>query len=105
MRSEFFFDFCFVRESVRNEDFVVAVEKHLERLFSGKGHWHMDGKQEGHLDIVVAEVQGMESWEKEEDALSFLEAEAMPLFWQWLQGYRIQIDVKEHADCSHCGMR
>jgi hypothetical protein len=52
----------------------------------------------------MAEVSGIGNWEKEEDVALFLENHAKPQFLNWLQGYRIQLDVKEeHTGCSHCG--
>lgn len=103
MKTEFFLDLCFIQEKVMKEDFTSAVKKQLKALFSDKGQWHIEAKQEGLIGIIVAEVNGICSWENEEMVFDDLEKEASPQFWEWLQGYQIRFDVKEHAECSHCG--
>jgi hypothetical protein len=103
MKAEFFLDLCFIRVHVRGEPFMDHIEAHLQLLFADKAIWTVKVRQEGHLDIALAEVQGIWSWENEEMVFNYLEKEASPQFWEWLQGYQIQLDVKEHAECSHCG--
>ncbi|CAM4388511.1 hypothetical protein FHS16_003582 [Paenibacillus endophyticus] len=106
MIAEFFLDLCFIREHEPEQHFEQAVEQQLQSLFTGKGSWHMEAKQQDQelVDIVVAEVKGMAKWQCEEEILAYLEENAALRFMDWLQGYRIQLDIKEaHEGCSHCG--
>ncbi|MUT67975.1 hypothetical protein [Paenibacillus sp. NEAU-GSW1] len=106
MNVEFFLDLCFIREHEPEpiHRFEQAVQKQLDHLFSGTGSWYTEGKQQDQADIVVAEVKGMAKWQSEEDIVAYIEANAAPPFMAWLQGYRIQLDIKEaHEGCSHCG--
>jgi len=104
MKTEFFLDLCFVRKREMKGDFVEAIDQQMNTLFLGKkGHWHIVEKQEGLIDIIVAEINGIWSWESEEDVLTFLEQNASPQFWECLQGYQIRLEGKEELECSHCG--
>ncbi len=103
MKTEFFLDLIFVQEKVVQEDFAEAIKNQLETLFAKKGKWHMEVKQENQLVIIIAEVNGIYSWHNEEMVVEYLEEAAAPQFWEWLQGYQIRFDLKEYAECSHCG--
>jgi nicotinic acid phosphoribosyltransferase len=99
LKAEFFLDLCFVQVKVTQQNFINAVEKQMGALFSGKGQWQIEAKQEGLIGVIVAEVKGIWSWENEEMVFDYLEKEASPQFWEWLQGYQIQLDVKEYVEC------
>jgi hypothetical protein len=103
MKTEFFLDLIFVQEKVIQEVFADAVKKQMKALFSDKGKWHIAVKEEGLVVIIAAEINGIYSWHNEEMVFDDLEKEASPQFWEWLQGYHIRFDVKEYAECSHCG--
>lgn len=103
MKTEFFLDLCFVQDKVMQEEFIGSIKEQMNVLFSDKGQWHIEAKQEDLTGIIVAEVNGVWSWENEEMVFDDLEKEASPQFWEWLQGYQIRFDAKEHAECSHCG--
>lgn len=106
MKSEFFIDLIFIRECESDtsaHSFARTIDEQLNSLFSELANWSLEPKQEDNLDFVLVEVMGSGVWEREEDILAYLEDHASPPFWNWLQGYRIQIDVKQHAECSHCG--
>ncbi|MEX1029500.1 MAG: hypothetical protein WDZ91_05575 [Paenibacillaceae bacterium] len=103
MKNEFFLDLIFVQDQFIPEDFLDAVKTQLVALFTHKGHWHLEAKQEGLVSIIVVEVTGMWRWDNEEQILDYLEKAASSEFWEWLYGYQIQLDVKQHAECSHCG--
>ena len=98
-------DLCFIREHEPDHNFDQAVAKQLQSLFIGMGSWFTEVKQNNDpIDIVVAEVKGMGKWQSEEDVVAYIEKNATPQFMSWLQGYRIQLDIKEvHEGCSHCG--
>lgn len=35
--------------------------------------------------------------------LLFIEEQAPPEFWEWIQGYRLELDLKRPEECRHCG--
>jgi hypothetical protein len=105
MKSEFFLDLCFIRERGPYDSFIASVQSLLTGLFAGKADWSAEEKQEEGTEIVISEVKGADVWEKEEDIVSFLEEHAPSQFWEWLQGYRVKVDVKERAKCHHCGKK
>lgn len=105
MRAEFFMDLCFIRGSAeRTIDFAQKVEEQLEQLFADKAKWYLESKKEDHIDIVLAEVKGSGDWDKEEDIVNYIQENASDSFINWLQGYRIEIDIKgKHESCANCG--
>ncbi|WP_143006871.1 hypothetical protein [Paenibacillus tianmuensis] len=99
-------DLCFIREQVADaprQPFAQNIDDQLKSLFPKHAKWSLEQKQADGLDYVIAEVTGTGAWEKDEDILAYLEERAAHHFWDWLQGYRLQVEVKEHAECSHCG--
>ncbi|MEC0210084.1 hypothetical protein [Paenibacillus ehimensis] len=105
-KSEFFMDLCFIRQSAADapgQTFAQIIDDQLKGLFPKHAKWTMEDKQEDGLDYVIAEVTGTGAWEKEEELLADLEERAAHHFWDWLQGYRLEFELKEHAECSHCG--
>ncbi|MCP3774035.1 hypothetical protein NLX71_12050 [Paenibacillus sp. MZ04-78.2] len=99
-------DLCFIRERVADahgQPFAQIIDDQLRSLFPRHTKWSLEPKQADGLDYVIAEVTGIGAWEKDEDILAYLEERAAHHFWAWLQGYRLQVEVKEHAECSHCG--
>ncbi|NEN81283.1 hypothetical protein [Paenibacillus elgii] len=105
-KSEFFMDLCFIRETAADatgQSFEQTIDDQLKSLFPRHAKWSLEQKQAEGLEYVVAEVTGTGAWEKEEDMLAYLEERADYHFWDWLQGYRLEVEVKEHAECSHCG--
>lgn len=102
--SEFSFDLCFIREagSPEEPDFRDAIEQEMKLLFSPYGRWSVTLKNEGPLDIAVAEMKGIAPWQNEDDALAYVERKAGDRFWQWLQGYQLHVETKEDAGCCKC---
>lgn len=102
--SEFSLDLCFIREAdVPGEpDFKETVEQELRVLFAPYGQWTVSLKREGPVDIAVAEMKGIGPWCSEDETLAYVETKAGERFWQWLQGYRLQVEPKEDAGCCKC---
>lgn len=101
MNNETFLDFCFVREASGN--FASEVDQMLTELFKGvRLNWYLDEKNEGGMDIVVAEVKGMSKWESEDETIDFIEDHADDSFWRYLQGYQMYI-YPAKGGCSSCG--
>lgn len=107
MKSELMMDLCFIRKCAADsseQNFEQLIDDQLKSLFSKKMKWNIEHKQANDLDIVNVEIKGFGTWKRDEEIIAYLEERAQPHFWDWLQGYRIQIEVKEeHAECSHCG--
>lgn len=101
MNSETYLDFCFVREASGN--FASEVDQMLTELFKGvRLNWYLDEKNEGGMDIVVAEVKGMSKWESEDETIDFIEDHAGDSFWRYLQGYQMYIYPAKRG-CGSCG--
>ncbi|MEW9701294.1 hypothetical protein [Paenibacillus sp. SI8] len=104
MLSEFTLDLCFIREHAESP-FDARIEQLLEALFAGKGTWYIDSRVEEGLDIAVAEVKGMASWQNEDELLHYIEESAAsdPASgsdcWDSLQGYQVKVTPKEDAGC------
>lgn len=99
-------DLCFIRESASEPSerpFAQLIDEQLKSLFPKHAKWSLERKQADGLEYVIAEVTGTGGWEKEEDILADLEERAAHHFWDWLQGCRLQVEVKEDAECIHCG--
>ncbi|MEX2460239.1 MAG: hypothetical protein WD469_02870 [Paenibacillaceae bacterium] len=105
MKAEFFLDLCFIRTHVENKVFINLIEEQLKPLFADKGNWSVNCRREGPLNIVLAEIQGIWNWENEEMIFAYMEEEASPLFWEWLQGCQIELDLKEEVEYSYCRMK
>src|SRR5690554_7265545 len=103
MNNEFFLDLIFVQDRLMSEQFYDAVETQIQNLFTHKGQWHIEVKLENLVSIIIVEIKGMWSWDQEEQIVDYLEKEASSEFWEWLYGYQIQLDIKKHAECCHCG--
>jgi hypothetical protein len=105
MMVEFFLNLCFIQVQVREESFIDQIEAQLQQLFTDKGGWIVKTAQEAQLEIVLAEVQGIWDWENEDMIFAFLEQEASSQFWEWLQGYQLELDPKEEVHFSYCNMK
>ena len=104
MRAEFFMDLCFIREVDLSIPFTQAVEQQLQALFGGEAKWYLESRQEENLELVLVEVKGAGDWETEEDLVTYLDDHASDQIMTWLQGYRIELDIKEqHESCVNCG--
>lgn len=103
MKNETLIDFCFIRNI--GEGFEKEIDELLQTVFMKQQlYWYLDGKQTEGADIVVAELRGMSTWESEEEVLRFLENQAAPHFWEYLQGYQIQVFAAKKG-CASCGSR
>jgi hypothetical protein len=103
IKNETLIDFCFIRSM--DEGFEKEIDELLQTLFIEQQlYWYLDGKQAEGADIVVAELRGMSTWESEEEILHFLENQAAPQFWEYLQGYQIQVFAAKKG-CGSCGSR
>jgi hypothetical protein len=105
MKAEFKLDLCFIRLNLNTEKFTDLLEKELESLFAGIGNWTIRARQEGQLDIALAEVNGIWSWETEAVVAAYLDQEASPQFWEWLQGYHVNLELKEEVTESFCQLK
>jgi hypothetical protein len=102
--SEFTMDLCFIREAgTQGEpDFKAAVEQEIQKLFAPYAKWSVTLKKEDAVEIAVAEMKGIGPWQTEDDTLAYVETKAGEQFWEWLQGYRLQVEPKEDAGCCKC---
>ncbi|WP_071396269.1 hypothetical protein [Bacillus tuaregi] len=101
MNSETYLDFCFVREKAG--DFAVEIDRLLTELFKDiRLNWYLDEKTEDGIEIVVAEVKGMSRWQSEEETIEFIEEHADEEFWQYLQGYQMNVYPAKRG-CGSCG--
>ncbi|CAH1202230.1 hypothetical protein PAECIP111891_02071 [Paenibacillus allorhizoplanae] len=104
MSSEFTLDLCFIREQATSP-FYTIIEQQLTDLFTGKGTWYMDLKEEQGLEIVVVEVKGMAMWESEDEVIGYIEesAESDETLgydcWSHLHGYQVKVTPKADAGC------
>lgn len=90
MLSETYLDFCFVQKS--RKSLVPEINAGFQEIFKRhRLHWYLDTKSKDGLEIVVAEIKGMSSWQTEEDVLDHLEQHASEEFWSTLQGYQFQV--------------
>lgn len=102
--SEFAMNLCFIREAagIGDPDFRDAIEQEMGKLFTPYGRWTLTLKNEGVLDIAVAEMKGIGPWSCEAEALQYLERKAGERFWSWLQGYQLHVEPKEDAGSCLC---
>jgi hypothetical protein len=61
--------------------------------------------QEGLLDIAVAEVNGIWSWETEAMVVAYMEEKASAPFWEWLQGFQVKLELKDEVTQSFCHLK
>lgn len=100
MNSETYVDFCFIRHTAG--DFSMEIDRILKELFKGaRLKWYLDEKTEAGLEIVVAEIKGMSKWQSEAEAIEYIENNADEAFWEYLQGY--QMNVYPARGCGSCG--
>ncbi|MFD1359347.1 hypothetical protein ACFQ4X_15600 [Fictibacillus halophilus] len=103
IKNETLIDLCFIRSV--GEGFEKEIDELLQSMFVEQHlYWYLDGKQAEGANIVVAELRGMSTWESEEDVLNFLENQAVPQFWEYLQGYQIQVFAAKKGS-ANCGSR
>lgn len=100
--SEFFIDFCFIRETPDPSTDSIPlmreeVEKQLHQVLGECGSWFLTIRTESNLDIITAETKGIAPWAHVEDVERDMERKADSYFWDWLHSYRIRIIPKEDA--------
>ncbi|WP_088104895.1 hypothetical protein [Halalkalibacter urbisdiaboli] len=100
MRSEVVFDLCFIRHQLR--DFDKTIHQELLSIFGNKLKWYLDYKCKNELEIVVAELKGVGSWETEDELISYVENKASQQFFTWLQGYKLQLFPTKKGGGSCC---
>ncbi|CAG7641618.1 hypothetical protein PAESOLCIP111_04251 [Paenibacillus solanacearum] len=97
MASEYFVDLCFIKPHTDAGAPFPELEAQLGALFSSQAAITVERKQDDGLEIAVAQVSGLSAWTTEQDVISHLEKH-MPLdSLDWLNGYRIQVILKEDA--------
>ena len=102
-KNETLIDFCFIRSMDRG--FKDEIDNLLQNLFKSHHiYWYLEEKQEAGTDIVVAELRGISTWDSEEEVVHFLEKQGTFEFWEYLQGYQIQV-FSEKKGCGSCGSR
>jgi|GEM_PF-1101185 len=110
MPHEFALDLCFIREHSQLP-LQAFIDRQLRDLFSGRGSWYIDCREEDGLDIAVAEVKGLGTWESADELLRYIEhsleqddrAEAG--CWDHLQGYQVKVFEKMDAGCCQVKVR
>lgn len=103
MNNETLIDFCFIRSIC--EGFKKEVDELLQSLFMEHHlYWYLDERQDAGAVIIVAELRGISMWESEEEVLNFLEKRGTSQFWEYLQGYQIQV-FSDKKGCGSCGSR
>jgi hypothetical protein len=100
MKSEVMLDFCFVRKRIGM--FKTDVESELKKLFKGNLHWYLDERSEDNVEMIVAEVRGVSPWQTKDDVLNHMEQKGSDSFWEWLQGYHLQV-YPNTKGCVSCG--
>ena len=105
MKAEFTLDLCFIRLNTQEKKFTDLIENELKALFSGIGNWTLKVRQEGLLDIALAEVNGIWSWETEAMVVAYLEEKASAPFWEWLQGFQVKLELKDEVTQSFCHLK
>lgn len=102
MNNETYLDFCFIRQ--KKENFSEEIHAILSKLFADvKLHWFLEEKVEQGVEMVIAQVKGMSKWCSEEEAIEFIESQAEPVFWDYLQGYQMYIYPVNKRGCANCG--
>lgn len=102
MTSETYIDFCFVRPE--SGGFEAEIDELLKQIFTKKRlNWFIEEKKtiDG-AEMVVAEIKGMSDWGSEEEAIQFIEENAVEKFWEYLQGYKMFIYPAKRG-CNSCG--
>lgn len=99
MSSETFIDFVFVRDKKGN--FTTEIDQSLRTLFKqSRLNWYLEEKVEGEAEIIVAEIKGMSTWQREEEIIDFLESHGTDRFWNYLCGYQIYVyPAKKGCKC------
>ncbi|MBS4179254.1 hypothetical protein [Lederbergia citrea] len=101
MNSETYIDFCFIRNPAGN--FAAEIDNLLRELFKGiRLNWYLEEKTEDGMELVVAEIKGMSRWQSEEDAIDFIESHAAEDFWEYLQGFQLNV-YPAMRGCGSCG--
>lgn len=101
MNSETYLDFCFIRE--KNGHFAAEIHRVLSELFKDiRLNWYLDEKTEDGIEIVVAEIKGMSSWQSEEETICYIEENAGESFWKYIQGYQMNVYPVKRG-CGGCG--
>ncbi|WP_248926104.1 hypothetical protein [Paenibacillus hamazuiensis] len=105
MPSEFRVDLVFIRPQMKNSRFFDEIEREMERVFAGIGHWFVERKREDRLEIAVAEVNGLSPFDSEEELLLSVEQKIGSGCWDWLQGLHVRVIPKEEAGACYCRKR
>ncbi|MGG1519998.1 hypothetical protein ABE504_31725 [Paenibacillus oryzisoli] len=107
MPCEFTLDLCFIRDDAQIS-LPAMIDRQLHGMFAGKGTWYIDHKVEDGLEIAVAEVKGMGTWESEGELLRYIEetgTDPTQDIWDYLQGYQVQVIPKVDAGCCRLKTR
>ncbi|NEW05833.1 hypothetical protein GK047_07350 [Paenibacillus sp. SYP-B3998] len=110
MPCEFALDLCFIREHTQSP-LQTVIDQQLHGLFVGKGTWYIDHREEEGLDIVVAEVKGLATWETEDDILRYIEESVETDVasesdcWDYLLAYQVKVSPKLDAGCCRIKTR
>lgn len=98
---DFRLNLCLIREQQTGGSLVKEARLQVMELFLGKGTCYVEGRTEDGLEIVVAEVQGSNQFELEEDVVDFVEQFATDELLSWIQGYQVKIELKtERCACE-----
>ncbi|MDD9267091.1 hypothetical protein ACFPES_08660 [Paenibacillus sp. GCM10023248] len=104
MPSEFALDLVFIREHT-DTPFYTVIDNQISALFTGKGNWYIDLREDEGLDIAVVELKGMGAWDNENELLSYID-DRVPYdsssdisCWNHLHGYQVKVSPKVDAGC------
>jgi hypothetical protein len=95
--SEFFVNLCFIRSEKEAGPMLEHVEASLDQTFHKSPVRRVFRRVDKGLEIVTAEVNGLSAWSCEEEVLDHLEAHLDDDCIRWLQGYMINVLLKEDA--------
>lgn len=96
-------DLCFIRPAEDGPAFFAGIEAEMKALFKERATWYLDNKTDGGLHISVVSVNGLAHWESEHEAIAYVESKMTSDCWNWLQGYKVQVEPKE--DVGPCERR
>jgi hypothetical protein len=104
MLTEYEIQLCLIQAadvSPSSDLFPEAAERELSRLFPGDELREVRHKSVDEVEIVLAEIGGMNRYASEDEFIEHLLRNGSERFWEWLQGYRFVADRKD-TSCGCC---
>jgi hypothetical protein len=99
-KNETLIDFCFIREV--QGGFKEEVDGWLLNVFGHQLlHWYIEESVRKGAEMVVAEIRGLSTWQTEQEILHELDTKGGALFWNTIQGCRLQV-FSAQKGCGGC---